>query len=53
MMPILIYFALLFYAEQGLAYSELEGSSADHSTFRQKAKVLLFVHDIESFAFFV
>jgi hypothetical protein len=30
-------------AEYGLAYSELEGSSAVHSTFRQKAKLLLFV----------
>jgi hypothetical protein len=32
-------------AEYGLAYSELEGSSAVHSTFRQKAKLLLFVLD--------
>jgi hypothetical protein len=30
-------------AEYRLAYLELEGSSAVHSTFRQKAKLLLFV----------
>jgi hypothetical protein len=48
--PLLIGFASssLTNAEQGLAYLELKGLSAVHSTVRQKAKVWTFV---QSFAF--